>query len=278
MSSVRFRLVRVAAAVGVAAFVASLGGPASAGKRTPVKVVDPVTMGALQIVNVIDGDAPLTVSVGGRIRARGVPALDTTAPVVVPSGVVRVDVGSAGVVGSISVDVPAGSRRTMFVLGRADAPRVAFVDGPEKLAASPAIRLVDLRSAAARSVVEVDGVARKVDANGISAWFTAAASPRVVVTGVSSTPDIGPGTSLVFVTERGSQTVATSVRQELVGLDSLRSPAIPVLKVHQSPVRLLGALALVISATIAALSSMSVFRARSRDDRTRGLMAKSFVL
>jgi hypothetical protein len=280
MLSVRVRRVGLVATAGVVLVVGGLATPVSAAKRAPVNVVDPVTMGALQIVNAIDGDAAVTVSVGGRVRARGVPSLVATAPVVVPAGdqVISIGVGSAKAVGSVSVNVPAGSRRTMFLVGRPDAPRVSFVDAPDRLASTRSVRLVDLRTPALRSAVHVGGVVRSVDASGVSAVFTTPASAPIVVDGTSTTADIKPGTSIVFVAERGRSVVASALGQSVVGLDSLRSPAPPIVRIRQSPMGLIGALALVITATIGALSSMSVFRSRSRDERTRGLMAKSFVV
>jgi hypothetical protein len=176
------------------------------------------------------------------------------------------------------VNVPAGSRRTMFLVGRPDAPRVSFVDAPDRLASTRSVRLVDLRTPALRSAVHVGGVVRSVDASGVSAVFTTPASAPIVVDGTSTTADIKPGTSIVFVAERGRSVVASALGQSVVGLDSLRSPAPPIVRIRQSPMGLIGALALVITATIGALSSMSVFRSRSRDERTRGLMAKSFVV
>jgi hypothetical protein len=280
MFSVRVSLVGLVAAAGLVVAVGGLATPVSAAKRAPAKVIDPVTMGALQIVNAIDGDAAMTVSVGGRVRARGVPSLVATAPVVVPAGdqVISIGVGSAEAVGSVSVNVPAGSRRTMFLVGRPDAPRVSFVDAPDRLATTRSVRFVDLRAPGSRSAVQVSGVVRAVDASGVSTLFTTPASAPIVVNGTSTTADIKPGTSIVFVTDRGPRVVASALGQAVVGLDSLRSPAPPIVKVHQSPMRLIGALALVITATIGALSSMTVFRSRSRDERTRGLMAKSFVI
>ena len=282
MSSVRFLVVGTVASVVSVAVLVGLAGSASASKRPSTNVVDPVTMGSLQIVNALDGDSPITVSVGGRVRARGVPLLATTAPVVVPAGdqTVRVGDGPANVGGSLALNVPAGSRRTLFLLGRPDSPSVVLIDSPEPLPDADArmARILDLRPLSSRTDVLVDGRVRVVDASGLSEAFRAGSAARVIVDGISTTPDLRPGTSIVFLVERDGQTLIASLRQDLVGLDSLRSPVTPVVKLRQSPARLIGALALMIAATVAALSSMAVFRSRSRDDRTLGLMAKSFGL
>ncbi len=282
MPSVRRRAAGFVASVAVVTVLLDLGGSASASKKPSIKLVDPVTMGSLQIVNALDGDSAVTVSVGGRVRARGVPSLEATAPVVVPSGdqVIRLGDSAEAIGGSLALNVPAGSRRTLFLLGPAEAPSAAIVDVPERLTnvAARTARILDLRPLSFRTDVQVDGDVRVVDASGLSAAFSTDASARVFVDGVSTTPNLRPGTSIVFVTRRDGRSITSLLRQDLVGLDSLRSPVTPIVKVRQSPVRLVGALALMVAATMAALSSMAVFRSRSRDDRTRGLMAKSFGL
>ena len=89
----------------------------------------PVTMGSVQVVNALSGDLPMTLWIGNKVRARGVPSLAATLPIVVSGGrqqirFARAESGqstrapiSPAVSGTVVVDVPPGARRTVFVLG-----------------------------------------------------------------------------------------------------------------------------------------------------------------
>lgn len=251
-------------------------------------------MGSLQIVNALSGDLPMTLWIGNKVRARGVPRLVATSPIVVSGGrqqirFARADngqsartPGAAEVSGSIAVDVPAGSRRIVFVLGTPTAPRSIVVDAPADPAAARALRVVDLRPPGNRSLIRVNGLERSVDGAGVSAAFMVPGTPTISVDGV--TTDVRPGTtdqaSLLFVADGPRGALAGSFQQAVVGIDSLRSQLAPVVVAPQrsSLVQFVGSMALVIVATAAAVSSMLVFRSRSREDRVRNLMARSFGL
>ena len=275
---------------------ASVAPVAAASTPSPVAVVapGPVTMGSLQIVNALSGELPMTLWIGNRVRARGVPSLAATSPIVVPGGrqqirFARADngqsartPGAAEVSGSIAVDVPAGSRRTVFVLGTPTAPRSIVVDAPADPAAARALRVVDLRPPGNRPLIRVNGLERSVDGTGVSAAFMVPGTPTISVDGV--TTDLRPGTtdqaSLLFVADGPRGALAGSFHQAVVGIDSLRSQLAPIVVARQrsSLVPFVGSMALVIVATAAAVSSMLVFRSRSREDRVRNLMARSFGL
>lgn len=277
-------------------FAASVTPVAAATTPGPVAAVapGPVTMGSVQIVNALSGDLPMTLWIGNKVRARGVPSLVATSPIMVPGGrqqirFARVDAGqSAGqpgvaeASGTIAVDVPAGARRTVFVLGTPTAPRSIIVDAPADSDAARALRVVDLRSPGRRSLIRVNGLERTVGGTGVSAAFMVLGSPTISVDGV--TTDVRPGTSgqasLLFVADGPRGALAGSFQQAIVGIDSLRSQLVPVVVARQrsSLVQFLSSLALVIVATGAAVSSMLVFRSRSREDRVRNLMASSFGL
>lgn len=276
-------------------FAASVAPVAAASAPSPVAAVapGPVTMGSLQIVNALSGDLPITLWIGNKVRARGVPSLAATSPIVVPGGrqqirFARADngqsartPGAAEVSGTIAVDVSAGARRTVFVLGTPTAPRSIVVDAPVDPAAR-ALRVVDLRPPGNRSLIRVNGLERSVDGTGVSAAFMVSGTPTISVDGV--TTDVRPGTtdqaSLLFVADGPRGALAGSFQQAVVGIDSLRSQLAPIVVARQrsSLVQFLGSMALVIVATAAAVSSMLVFRSRSREDRVRNLMARSFGL
>ena len=270
----------------------------SAAATTPVPVPaaapGPVTMGSVQIVNALSDDVPMTLWIGNKVRARGVPLLVATSPIVVPGGRQQIRIARAGtaqparttgaaeVSGTIAVDVPAGARRTVFVLGTPVAPRSIIVDAPADTDAAGTLRLVDLRSPGRRSLIRVNGLERTVDATGVSAAFMVPGSPTISVDGV--TTDVRPGpsdqASLLFVADGPRGALAGSFRQAVVGLDSLRSALVPVVVARRRSALMpfFGSLALVIVATGASVSSMLVFRSRSREDRVRNLMARSFGL
>ena len=276
-------------------FAASVAPVAAASAPSPVAAVapGPVTMGSLQIVNALSGDLPITLWIGNKVRARGVPSLAATSPIVVPGGrqqirFARADngqsartPGAAEVSGTIAVDVSAGARRTVFVLGTPTAPRSIVVDAPVDPAAR-ALRVVDLRPPGNRSLIRVNGLERSVDGTGVSAAFMVSGTPTISVDGV--TTDVRPGTtdqaSLLFVADGPRGALAGSFQQAVVGIDSLRSQLAPIVVARQrsSLVPFVGSMALVIVATAAAVSSMLVFRSRSREDRVRNLMARSFGL
>ena len=277
-------------------FVASVAPVAAVSTPSPVAAVapGPVTMASLQIVNALSGDVPMTLWIGNKVRARGVPKLAATSPILVRGGrqLIRVaiaDTGEStrtaavsGVTGSIAVDVPAGARKTVFVLGTPTAPRSIIVDAPADAAATPALRVVDLRAPGKRSLIRVNGRERTVDGTGVSAAFTVPGTPLISVDGI--TTDVRPGTtdqaSLLFVADGPRGALVGSFQQAVVGVDSLRSQLAPIVTPRQrsSLVQFVGAMALVIVATAAAVSSMLVFRSRSREDRVRNLMARSFGL
>ena len=276
-------------------FAASVAPVAAASAPSPVAAVapGPVTMGSLQIVNALSGDLPITLWIGNKVRARGVPSLAATSPILVPGGrqqirFARADngqsartPGAAEVSGTIAVDVSAGARRTVFVLGTPTAPRSIVVDAPVDPAAR-ALRVVDLRPPGNRSLIRVNGLERSVDGTGVSAAFMVSGTPTISVDGV--TTDVRPGTtdqaSLLFVADGPRGALAGSFQQAVVGIDSLRSQLAPIVVARQrsSLVPFVGSMALVIVATAAAVSSMLVFRSRSREDRVRNLMARSFGL
>ena len=276
-------------------FAASVAPVAAASAPSPVAAVapGPVTMGSLQIVNALSGDLPITLWIENKVRARGVPSLAATSPILVPGGrqqirFARADngqsartPGAAEVSGTIAVDVSAGARRTVFVLGTPTAPRSIVVDAPVDPAAR-ALRVVDLRPPGNRSLIRVNGLERSVDGTGVSAAFMVSGTPTISVDGV--TTDVRPGTtdqaSLLFVADGPRGALAGSFQQAVVGIDSLRSQLAPIVVARQrsSLVQFLGSMALVIVATAAAVSSMLVFRSRSREDRVRNLMARSFGL
>ncbi len=251
-------------------------------------------MGSVQIVNALSGGLPMTLWIGNKVRARGVPSLVATSPIVVPAGrqqirFARVETGQStitaatgAVSGTIAVDVPAGARRTVFVLGASTAPRSIVVDAPAARGAARVLRVVDLRSPGKRSLIRVNGLERSMEATGVSAAFMVPGVPKITVDGV--TTDVRPGTSdqasLLFVADGPQGALAGSFQQAVVGIDSLRSQRAPVVVARQrsSHVQFVGSLALVIVATGAAISSMLVFRSRSREDRVRNLMASSFGL
>lgn len=277
-------------------FAAAAAPVAAATTPSPVAAATPgpVTMGSLQIVNALSGDLPMTLWIGNRVRARGVPSLVATSPIVVPGGRQQIRFARAEAVqatrtavaspatGSITVDVPAGARRTVFVLGTPTAPRSIVVDSPADTDGGRALRVVDLRSPGRRSLIRVDGVERTVDATGVSASFMVPGRPTVSVDGV--TTDVRPGASdrasLLFVADGPRGALAGSFQQAAVGIDSLRSQLAPIVvpRERSSLVQFVGSLALVIVATGTAVSSMLVFRSRSREDRVRNLMARSFGL
>lgn len=276
-------------------FAASVAPVGAASGSSPAAALapGPVTMGSLQIVNALSGDLPMTLWIGNKVRARGVPKLVATSPIVVPGGrqqirFARADNGQSArtpgateVSGSIAVDVPAGSRRTVFVLGTPTAPRSIVVDAPADPAAARALRVVDLRPPGNRSLIRVNGLERSVDGAGVSAAFMVPGTPTISVDGV--TTDVRPGTthqaSLLFVADGPRGALAGSFQQAVVGIDSLRSQLAPVVAPQRSSlVQFVGSMALVIVATAAAVSSMLVFRSRSREDRVRNLMARSFGL
>ncbi len=277
----------------LAPFVASVAPVAGATTPSSVAVVSPgpVTMGSVQIVNALSDDLPMTLWIGNKVRARGVPSLVATSAIVVPGGRQRITFAwadtrrstpapaAAQASGTIVVDVPSGARKTIFVLGTPAAPRSIVVDAP---ADSGALRVVDLRSPGRRSLIRVNGLERSIDASGVSAPFMVPGTPTITVDGV--TTDIRPGTSaqasLLFVTDGPRGALAGSFQQAVVGIDSLRSQVVPVVVERQrsSLGQFVGSLALVIVATAAAVSSMLVFRSRSREDRVRNLMARSFGL
>ena len=276
-------------------FAASVAPVAAASAPSPVAAVapGPVTMGSLQIVNALSGDLPITLWIGNKVRARGVPSLAATSPILVPGGrqqirFARADngqsartPGAAEVSGTIAVDVSAGARRTVFVLGTPTAPRSIVVDAPVDPAAR-ALRVVDLRPPGNRSLIRVNGLERSVDGTGVSAAFMVSGTPTISVDGV--TTDVRPATtdqaSLLFVADGPRGALAGSFQQAVVGIDSLRSQLAPIVVARQrsSLVPFVGSMALVIVATAAAVSSMLVFRSRSREDRVRNLMARSFGL
>ncbi len=277
-------------------FAVSVAPVAAAVTPSPIAVAKPgpVTMGSLQVVNALSGDLPMTLWIGNKVRARGMPSLSATSPIVVPGGPQRIRFARAereqstrtpatsAVSGTIAVDVPAGTRKTVFVLGTPTAPRSIVVDAPADPDAARTLRVVDLRSPGNRSLIRVNGLERSVGSNGVSAAFMVPGTPTISVDGV--TTDVRPGTSaqasLLFVADGPRGALAGSFRQAVVGLDSLRSQLIPVIAPRQrsSLVQFVGSLALVIVATAAAVSSMLVFRSRSREDRVRNLMARSFGL
>lgn len=260
--------------------------PASASDSAPR--TDPVTMGSVQLVNAFSDPIPVTLSVGGRVRARGVPRGAWTAPIVVAGGTQRISVSvatnsnqAAGSAGGpdLTVDVAPGARRTVFLSGSVQSPTVVVVDAPTTKATSKkrTTSIVDLRSPARRTPFNVDGTATKVDVNGRSAMFAVGETTSIsfAVTAPDVNVDMPAGASVLFVADTATGPMVAAVGHNLVGLDSLRTPIV-VVKDHTSPIRLYGALAVMVSATVGAISSMMVFRTRTRDDRVRGLMAKSF--
>ena len=294
----RYRLDRrtlTAALCVLVPFAASVAPGAAATTPVPVPAAapGPVTMGSVQIVNALSDDLPMTLWIGNKVRARGVPLLVATSPIVVPGGRQQIRIARAGtaqparttgaaeVSGTITVDVPAGARRTVFVLGTPVAPRSIIVDAPDTDAAGT-LRLVDLRAPGRRSLIRVNGLERTVDGTGVSAAFMVPGSPSISVDGV--TTDVRPGpsdqASLLFVADGPRGALAGSFRQAVVGLDSLRSALVPVVVARRRSefMPFYGSLALVIVATGAAVSSMLVFRSRTREDRVRNLMARSFGL
>lgn len=251
-------------------------------------------MGSVQVVNALSGDLPMTLWIGNKVRARGVPSLAATLPIVVSGGrqqirFARAESGqstrapiSPAVSGTVVVDVPPGARRTVFVLGTTTAPYSIVVDAPSDTDVARALRVVDLRSPGRRSLIRVDGLERTVDATGVSAAFMVPGRPTISVDGV--TTDTRPGTSgqasLLFVADGPRGAIAGSLQQAVVGIDSLRSKLAPIVVPPQrsSLAQFVGSLALVVVATGTAVSSMLVFRSRSREDRVRNLMARSFGL
>ncbi len=268
--------------------------PANASTPAPEPAVvrGPVTMGSLQVVNALNGDQPMTLWIGDKVRARGVPMFSATSPIVVPGGSQRIRVatstagrsapGAARVAGgSITIDVPPGTRRTLFVVGSSSSPRTVVVDalGAE---ASGQKRIVDLRASPNRSTLRVNGLARPVGRGGVSDVFAVSGTPVVSVDGVTTDarPGISEASSLLFVVDSSRGAVAGALTQGALGLDSLRSQIVPekIIRQRQSLFGFFGSLALVITATVAAVSSMLVFRSRSREDRVRSLMASSLTM
>ncbi len=278
------------------ATVSSVAGPvlAVSGSK-PSASSDPVTMGSVQIVNALSSDGPVTISVDGRVRARGVPKLATTSPMAVGAGTHRLEVASTSNVAvtapgtptrdtpSLTLDLSPGARRTAFVTGTIGAPQLVVVDTPVGATrVAKTLQIVDLRPRSERSVVRVSGVSRTIDGDGLSATFVVSSKPSFDVAGSGGLvePSIDPtgGTTYLFVVGSGSQASLGAVRQNLAGIDSLRSPAPVIVHVRTSLSRFFASIALVVAATGGAISSMVVFRGRTRDDRVRGLMAKSFGL
>lgn len=282
-----------AIAPAVASSTPTVSTPTASTPTAPVVAPGPVTMGSLQVVNALTGDQPMTLWIGGKVRAIGVPAFSATSPIVVPGGAQRVRIArseadrpSTGgtpptVSGTLSIDVPAGTRRTLFVVGSPAAPRSVVVDALETGVADR-MRIVDLRSGPNRSTLRVNGLARPVDRSGVSETFVVPGLPVVSVDGVTTDarPEISDSSSLLFVADSPRGALAGGLTQGAVGLDSLRSQIVPVTVVRQSQslFGFFGALALVITATAAALSSMLVFRNRSREERVRSLMASSLSI
>lgn len=270
--------------------------PALAGAPAPSDAVEavpgPITMASLQVVNALSGNVTMTLWVDGKVRARGVPPLSSTSPIVVSAGrkqirIAREQSGAAGTgaiaaAGSFVVDALPGSQRTVFVFGTPAAPRKIMVDASGDRDVTKQMRLVDLRTTPSRTPIRVNGLARAVDSSGVSAAFAVSGPPSVTVDGVTTavTKRLSEDASLLFVADSTRGAVAGSLIQPVVGVDSLRSQVVPVVvtRVRQSLVHLVGSLALVGMATVAAVSSMLVFRSRSREDRVRNLMARSFGL
>ncbi len=296
---IRQRRGRTWATVAVLSALVTPGGAVSAASsKKATAPVDPVTMGSVQIVNALSTDGLVTLTVDGRVRARGVPPLAATSPLAVSAGTHRiaVSVASRGANDATAtrrapapapialvLDVAPGARRTAFLSGAAAAPQLVVVDTPEGEPGPKAtLRVLDLRPVSKRTVVRVDGVVRPTAATGMGEPFVMSSRPDIEVAGgiagllPTFRPDDGP--TYVFVAEGLERAVVGSVRHNLVGLDSLRTPAPVIVRQRQSLLRLLAAIALVIAATAGAISSMLVFRGRTREDRVRGLMAKSFGL
>ena len=287
--------------------VGSLVGPVLAASSAKSSVsADPITMGSVQIVNALSSVGPVTISVDGRVRARGVPTMAATSPMAVGAGTHRIHVVNtsdsantsdtsnaagtaptptrgAGSAALLTLDLSPGARRTAFVTGTINAPQLVVVDTPaDATRLSKTLQIVDLRPPVSRSVVRVSGVRRTVNSNGLSSAFVVASDASFDVEGSaersqrSMNPAEGP--TLLFIVGIGSQTSLGTIRQNLSGIDSLRSPAPVVVHVRTSLSRFFASIALVVAATGGAISSMVVFRGRTRDDRVRGLMAKSFGL
>ena len=293
-----------AVAVLAMATVGGVAGPvlAASGAKSSAST-DPITMGSVQIVNALSSVGPITISVDGRVRARGVPTMATTSPMAVGAGTHRIQVAStlnvantteaagtaptptrvAGDATLLTLDLSPGARRTAFIAGTIGAPWLVVVDTPtDATRVAKTRQIVDLRPAAGRSVVRVGGVPRTVNSDGLSSVFVVASDASFDVEGsaaLSQRPiNAAEGPTLLFVVGTGGQTSLGTVRQNLSGIDSLRSPTPIVLHSRPSLSRFFASIALVVAATGGAISSMVVFRGRTRDDRVRGLMAKSFGL
>lgn len=281
------------AALGVATLILGLSGPVHAAPKKQLPV-DPVTMGSVQIVNALSSDGLVTISVDGRVRARGVPSMASTSPLAVPAGAHRLVIASTSpslsppslpVVGpqqrELSLEISAGSRRTAFLTGSVLTPQLVVVDSAANTPRSAkTARVVDLRAPTQRTTVRIGGVVAELGDGVLSAPVTVAGRAAIDVAGdaTASQPALvsSEGPSYVFVVQGDDGVRTGSVRQNLVGLDSLRSPVPVVVPVHSSRFRFFAAIALVFAATGATISSMMVYRGRTRDDRVRGLMAKSF--
>lgn len=281
--------------VGALVLIIGFSHPVDAASKKPAPI-DPFTMGSVQIVNALSFDGAVTISLDGRVRARGVPSMASTSPLAVPAGAHRVvvtptlpnsSVPTAAVNGpqprELFIDLSAGSRRTAFLTGTVLSPQLVVVDTAKGATrASKTVQVVDLRAPVQRTAIRVGGQIAKPGSGDSSAPIAvpAKATIEVVGNGAASEPIQAPsnGPLYVFIAQIGDRASVGRVRQNVVGLDSLRSPAPVIVRPHRSSFRFFASIALVVAATGATLSSMMVYRGRIRDERVRGLMAKSFSL